>query len=103
VTFGDIAGIASELAGRDIRRVVMDDDEWAAGQVAHGTPEFMARFLLGTFQAAREGRFTGVDPLLGELLGRKPRTCATCSPSAWTRPARAKRLLWRTERGITCR
>src|SRR5580693_7343885 len=73
VTFGDIAGIASELTGRDIRRVVIDD-EWVAGQIAHGTPEFLARFLLGTFQAAREGRFAGVDPLLGELLGRKPRT-----------------------------
>ena len=30
--------------------------------------------MLGTFQAAREGRLAGVDPLLGELLGRKPRT-----------------------------
>jgi uncharacterized protein YbjT (DUF2867 family) len=74
VTFGDVAVIASELTGRDIRRVVVNDDEWVAGQVAHGTPEFMARFLLGTFLAAREGRFAAVDPLLGELLGRKPRT-----------------------------
>jgi hypothetical protein len=31
-------------------------------------------FVLGTFQGAREGRFADVDPLLGELLGRKPRT-----------------------------
>ncbi len=74
VTFDDIAGIASELTGRDIRRVVVDDDTWVAGQVAHGTPEPMARFILGTFQAAREGRFAAVDPLLGKLLGRKPRT-----------------------------
>jgi uncharacterized protein YbjT (DUF2867 family) len=74
VTFGDIAGIASELTGRDIRRVVVDDDAWVAGLVAHGTPEPMARLLLGTFLAAREGRFAGVDPLLGDLLGRKPRT-----------------------------
>jgi len=42
--------------------------------VAHGTPQFMARFTLGTFIAAREGRFAGTGPLLGELLGRKPRT-----------------------------
>ncbi|HTU17298.1 MAG TPA: hypothetical protein VMG10_04490, partial [Gemmataceae bacterium] len=56
------------------RRVVVDDQEWVAGQVARGTPEFMARYLLGTFQAAREGRFAGTDPLLGELLGRQPRT-----------------------------
>ena len=74
VTFGDIAGIASELTGRGIQRVVVDDDVWVAGQVAHGTPEFLARFLLGTFQAAREGRFADVDPLLGKLLGRQPRT-----------------------------
>ena len=48
--------------------------QWVAGQVAHGSPEPMARFLLGTFLAAREGRFAGVDPLLGDLLGRPPRT-----------------------------
>ena len=74
VTFGDIAGIASELTGRDIRRVVVDDDAWMAGLMAHGTPVPVARLLLGTFLAAREGRFAGVDPLLGDLLGRKPRT-----------------------------
>lgn len=74
VTFGQIAAIASELTGRDIRRVVMDDEEWVAGQVAHGTPEIMARFTLGFFQAAREGRFAGTGPLLRDLHGRKPRT-----------------------------
>jgi NAD(P)H dehydrogenase (quinone) len=74
VTFDDIAGMASELTGRDIRRVVVDDDTWVAERVAHGTPEPMARFLLGAFLAAREGGFAGVDPLLGDLLGRAPRT-----------------------------
>jgi NAD(P)H dehydrogenase (quinone) len=74
VTFGDIAGIASELTSHDIRCVVVDDEERGAGLVARGTPEFMARSVLGAFQAAREGRFADVDPLLGELLGRKPPT-----------------------------
>ena len=74
VTFDAIAGIASELTGRDIQRVVMDDDPWVADQVAHGAPEMMARFVLSTFQAAREGRFAGTSPLLGDLLGRPPRT-----------------------------
>jgi len=74
VTFDQIAKIASELTGRDIRRVVLDDDKWVAEQVAHGTPEPVARWSLGFFQAAREGRFAGVDPLLGDLLGRQPRT-----------------------------
>jgi NAD(P)H dehydrogenase (quinone) len=74
VTFADIAGIAAELTGRGIRRVVTDDDAWVAGLVAHGSPEFMARLLLGTFLAAREGRFAGTGPLLRGLLGREPRT-----------------------------
>jgi len=74
VTFDDIAGMASEFTGREVRRVVMDDEEWVAGQVAHGSPEPMTRMLLGFFQAARQGAFAGVDPLLGELLGRTPRT-----------------------------
>ena len=39
-----------------------------------GTPEHMARFLLGMYQAADGGFFAGTDPLLGELLGREPRT-----------------------------
>ena len=73
-TFEEIAGIASELTGRDIQRVVMDDEEWVAAQVATGRPEPMARLLLGFFQAARQGRFAEVDPLLGQLLGREPRT-----------------------------
>jgi NAD(P)H dehydrogenase (quinone) len=74
VTFDEIAQIASELTGRDIRRVVVDDDNWVAEQVAQGTPEPMARFMLGFYQAARQGHFAGVDPVLGELLGRQPRT-----------------------------
>lgn len=74
VTFDEIAEIASGLTGRDIQRVVVDDEEWVAGQVGHGTPEPMARMLLGFFQAAREGRFAEVDPLLAEILGREPRS-----------------------------
>jgi NAD(P)H dehydrogenase (quinone) len=73
-TFDDIATIASDLTGRDIQRVVMDDEEWVAGQVAHGSPEPMARMLLGFFQAARQGSFAEVSPTLGELLGREPRS-----------------------------
>ncbi|HEY6499805.1 MAG TPA: SDR family oxidoreductase [Streptosporangiaceae bacterium] len=73
-TFDDIATIASGLTGRDIQRVVMDDEEWVAAQVAHGSPGPMARMLLGFFQAARQGSFAEVSPTLGELLGREPRS-----------------------------
>jgi len=32
----------------------------------------MARFTLGMYQAAHDGFFAEVDPLLGTLLGREP-------------------------------
>jgi uncharacterized protein YbjT (DUF2867 family) len=73
-TFDDIAGIATGVVGHEVAFVLTPEDEWIAAQVAAGTPEFVARFTLGIYQAAREGRFAGVDPLLGELLGREPRT-----------------------------
>jgi uncharacterized protein YbjT (DUF2867 family) len=74
VTFDDIAQIASTLTGRTIERVVADDEQWIADRVAAGSPEAMARLTLTTFQAARQGRFAGVDPLLAELLDRAPRS-----------------------------
>jgi len=73
-TFADIAVIATELTGRPIECVIVAEDDWLAAQTAKGTPEFVARFTLGMYQAAQDGRFAGVDPLLGELLGREPRT-----------------------------
>ncbi|KUL42058.1 SDR family oxidoreductase [Actinoplanes awajinensis] len=73
-TFADLALAASELTGREITCQVLPEDEWLAAQLAQGTPEFMARFLLGFYQAADRGFFAGVDPLLGKLLGRAPRT-----------------------------
>ena len=73
-TFQDIAGIASEVTGQKIRFEVIGEDAWIVAQVAAGQPEFMARFMLGMYQAAHEGFFAGVDPLLGELLRREPQT-----------------------------
>ena len=73
-TMADLAAIASELTGRTIRRLVLDEDEWVAAQIAAGQPEFAARFSLGMYQAAQRGFFAGVDPLLGTLLAREPRT-----------------------------
>jgi NAD(P)H dehydrogenase (quinone) len=71
-TLDDVAIMASEIAGRRIERIVVDDEEWVAAQIAAGRPEMMARFTLGMYRAAREGFFAGVDPLLGTLLRREP-------------------------------
>ncbi len=73
-TFGEIAAIASDLTGRTTELEVQDEDVWVAAQVDRGQPELMVRFLLGMYQAAHEGFFAGVDPLLGTLLDREPRT-----------------------------
>ncbi|MEP6562844.1 MAG: SDR family NAD(P)-dependent oxidoreductase, partial [Nakamurella sp.] len=75
-TFADVAAIASELTGSTIRLEVLGQDEWLDAQVAAGQQEFMARFTLGMYLAARDGFFAGTDPLLGTLLDREPRTVA---------------------------
>jgi NAD(P)H dehydrogenase (quinone) len=73
-TFEDIAAIAFELTNRTIEFEPIGEDSWIAAQVAAGQQEFMARFMLGMYQAAHEGFFAGVDPLLSDLLGREPQT-----------------------------
>jgi NAD(P)H dehydrogenase (quinone) len=73
-TFEKIAAIASELASRKVEFELVDESSWIAAQVAAGQQEFMARFMLGMYQAAQRGFFAGTDPLLGELLDREPQT-----------------------------
>ena len=67
-----LAAMASALAGRPIRRVIVSDDEYRAGLVAHGVPEPQAAMFLTLFVAARQGAFTRVDPTLARLIGRPP-------------------------------
>ncbi|MFD5051211.1 NAD(P)H-binding protein [Streptomyces tendae] len=76
VTFEDVAKIASDLTGGTVERVVPDDEQWVADQLAAGVPEEMARLMLTWYQAARAGHFAGAGPLLADLLGRDPRTVA---------------------------
>ncbi|WP_222849604.1 hypothetical protein [Trebonia kvetii] len=73
-TFEDIAGIASDVTGRAVRFELLDPDEWMRAQTAVGHLEFMARFLLGMYQAAAGGFFAGTDPLLRTLIGHEPQT-----------------------------
>ena len=73
-TMADLAAAASELTGREIKRVIVSDDEWRETKVAQGVPAPMAEMLLGAYRAARRGDFAAVDPTLETLLGRRPRT-----------------------------
>ncbi|GAA1900195.1 NAD(P)H-binding protein [Williamsia serinedens] len=73
-TFAEVAQVASELVGETIGLEVVDAQQWVDEQVAAGAPEPQARFTLGMYDAAAQGFFAGVDPLLTELIGRTPRT-----------------------------
>lgn len=74
VTLADFAVAASELTGRQVDRVVVDDETWVSDATASGVPEAAARFTLSMFQATRSGHFSGSDSTLSRLLGRKPRS-----------------------------
>lgn len=73
VTLVDFAAAASELTGRQINRIIVDDEKWVADETANGVPEAVARFTLSMFQATRSGHFSASAPTLSRLLGRKPR------------------------------
>ena len=72
VDLQDVAGLLSEVSGRTVGRVVVDDQDWLAGLVEQGTPEPMAQLLLGSFHASRRGEFAVTDPTLATLIDREP-------------------------------
>lgn len=67
-----VAAILSELSGRTIRRLIVDDEQYVAGLVDRGTPEPFARMFLGSFHASRRGEFKVTDPTLQRLIGHPP-------------------------------
>lgn len=68
--------MASELTGRHVERVVVNDEQWVADDTANSVPEAAAHFTLAMFQATRSGHFAETDPTLSRLLGREPRSVA---------------------------
>lgn len=73
-TMAELAAIASQIAGREIRHVTLTDEQWLNEMIAQGRPAAMAELLLGMYKAARRGDFATVDPALQALLGRRPLT-----------------------------
>jgi NAD(P)H dehydrogenase (quinone) len=65
-----VARIASAVAGRPVRRVVVSDAEYRERLVANGVPGPYADLLIGMFAASRQGDFAPADPTLARLLGR---------------------------------
>lgn len=76
VTLDDFATALTDATGHTVERVVVDDAQWRADQLAAGVPEVVADMTLALFRTARSGYFAGRGTLLGELLGREPRSVA---------------------------
>ncbi len=74
LTMAELAVLASDVTGREVRHVTVSDDEWRDAKIAAGMPAIYADMLLGTFRAARRGDFAATDPALETVLGRPPRT-----------------------------
>lgn len=68
--FADVAGLLSDITGRTVRRVVVEDEEWKGSAVENGLPAPAADFALTMFLASRRGEFAVTDPTLETLLGR---------------------------------
>ncbi len=82
VTMAEVAAIASEVTGREVRHTTIPDEQWRDAKIAGGMPALYADMLLGTFRAARRGDFAAADPALAVLLGRAPRTMREVLASA---------------------
>ncbi len=74
ITMAEVASIASEVTGREVRHTTVTDEAWRDAKIAAGMPALYADVLLGTFRAARRGDFAATDATLATLLGRAPRT-----------------------------
>ncbi|RAO04626.1 NAD(P)H dehydrogenase (quinone) [Micromonospora saelicesensis] len=67
-----VAAILSDITGRTVERVVVDDDQWRASAIERGMPAAAADFTLGLYRAAREKEFAVTDPTLEAVIGHRP-------------------------------
>lgn len=68
-TFAEIAEAAAAASGHPVERVVVEDEEFVQQMIGWGTPEPVARQLLGMFVAARRDEFTSSDRTLEQVIG----------------------------------
>ncbi|MEH0928956.1 NmrA family NAD(P)-binding protein [Micromonospora sp. CPCC 205558] len=67
-----VAAILSDITGRTVERVAVDDEQWLASAIERGMPSAAAEFTLGIYRAAREGEFAVTDPTLETVIGHRP-------------------------------
>lgn len=76
IDMAGVAAVASRVTGREIRRVVVSDDEYRERLVSRGLPTELADLFVGMFVAGRQGEFATTDPALSRLLARTPMSFA---------------------------
>ena len=67
------AALASEITGKPIKVVHLDDTQLAGGMKAAGVPDFLIPTLISFEAAAREGHLGALTDDFETLTGRKPK------------------------------
>ncbi|MGH3995496.1 MAG: SDR family oxidoreductase [Pseudonocardiaceae bacterium] len=70
---GELASLYSELGGREVTPVAVDDGPLIEGMVQGGVPREIAELLASFEAAAREGHMDTVSSAVENLTGRAPR------------------------------
>ena len=76
VTLRDIAGLASERAGRPVSYVQAEPAALRAGMVAAGLPGRVADVLVSIHVAMARGKFRAATSAVADLIGRVPTSVA---------------------------
>ena len=70
----DVAALLSEISGRPVEAVAVDDEEFVGGLAAAGIPEPVARGIASYGRAVREGFIGEASGAVEFLTGRPPRS-----------------------------
>jgi NAD(P)H dehydrogenase (quinone) len=70
----DVAALLSEVSGRPVEAVAVDDETFIGGLTAAGVPEPAARGIASYGKAIREGFLGEASEAVENLTGRRPRS-----------------------------
>jgi NAD(P)H dehydrogenase (quinone) len=72
VTYSELAKLASEFTGKPVEYTPLTPEERTAQLIAVGTPEFIAKLLVGSQVAISQGKMGTPTTAVKELTGRDP-------------------------------
>jgi NAD(P)H dehydrogenase (quinone) len=71
---GELAALASELSGRDVDLLELEDEAFTAQAAADGVPEPYPQLMTNHLHAVRLGHFDDLTDTVERVTGRAPRT-----------------------------